>query len=180
MPALNLRMIGLAIAAAGLFALGWVANGWRLGAELEQQGRLHSESLAEIARAAAHQVQTQQAKRTVLEQQLAAIDEQHYKELQNAQTVTDALTADLATARQRLSVRITGPACSSGMPTATNPAGMDDDPGTRAELHPSTAAGVIRVTGRADMCRARLSALQSWVRIQLAGVKGITPTSRQP
>ncbi len=158
----QLRLAAYALACALLFGAGWLANGWRLTAQLEHQERLHSDTLAEFARASTLQMEDQHAKRRQLETQLADIDHRHYQELQHAQTITDSLTADLAAARQRMSVRTTGTTCRSAVPATAGATGVDDGVGALAELHPATAAGVVRVTGRADQCRARLTALQAW------------------
>ena len=156
------------LAAALLFAagasLGWLANGWRLGAELATQRADHATELQRLADINAAALAAQQQTRQRIEQQLAALDQQRYQELTHAQENTDRLAADLTAARQRLRVRI-DPASCDEVPAATGTAGLDDGAGARADLHPAVAAGVVRVTGRADECRARLTALQEWVRV---------------
>lgn len=155
------------LVAALLFAagasLGWLANGWQLGAELSTQRAAHAAELQQLADINAAALAVQQQTRQRLEQQLAALDQQRYQELTHAQQNTDRLAADLAAARQRLRVRI-DPASCPGLPAATGAAGLDDGAGARADLHPAVAASVVRVTGRADECRARLTALQEWAR----------------
>ncbi|MCM2317868.1 MAG: lysis protein [Pseudomonas sp.] len=144
-------------------AIGWEVNGWRMGVELSDLRADHAQQLERNAAAQAAAIAEQQQIRAQLVQQLAAIDQQRYQELTHAQTTTDALAADLAAARQRLRVRIDPASCPS-LSAATGAAGLDDGAGARADLHPAVAAGVVRVTGRADQCRARLTALQEWVR----------------
>lgn len=163
----QLRIVAIGLGAALLFGAGclsgWKANGVVLNAELDRQARVHSDTLAEIARVAARQVQDQQEKRQQLETQLAGIDQQRYQELQHAQTITDTLIADLAAARKRLSVRITHPACGRAVSTSAGATGMDD--GTdRADIHPEDAAAIARITGDANRCAVKLGALQAWVR----------------
>lgn len=143
--------------------LGWNTNGWRLNAELAGRRADHAQQLQRLADTNATALASQQQARQLLEQQLAAIDHQRYQELNHAQQNTDRLAADLAAARQRLRVRI-DPASCPGLSTATGAAGMDDGAGARADIHPAVAEGVVRVTGRADECRARLTALQGWAR----------------
>ncbi|MBV2132061.1 lysis protein [Pseudomonas sp. MAP12] len=143
-------------------AIGWAINGWRLGADLSALRADHAQQLERIAAAQAAAIAEQQQIRDQLEKQLAAIDHQRYQELTHAQENSDRLAADLATARQRLRVRI-DPASCGGVPDTSGTAGVDDGAGAQADLHPATAAGVVRVTGRADQCRARLMALQEWV-----------------
>ena len=164
-------LIGLAVAT--LMALS-AAGAWQLqanayGKQLAEQSSGHAHTLGEIARAAASQLQAQQAKRQALEQRLATLDSQHYQELTHAQQTVDQLATDLATARRGLSVRINPATCPGSVPATAGPPGLDDGTGTRAELHPATAAGAVRVTGRADQCRASLTALQAWVREISAG-----------
>jgi len=155
----------LAISALVLAGLaGWHANGWRLGNQLAQAEAAHQHTLGEIARGAASQLQAQQTQRLALEQRLAELDTAHQQEITHAQAAADQLATDLAAARSRLSVRINPATCPGGLPATTPAPGLDDAAGARADLHPATAAGVIRVTARADQCRARLTALQAWVR----------------
>ena len=143
---------------AGGAAAGWTANGWRLNAEHDQQA-------AQDAKVASQAFAEQQHARQQLEQQLVGLDQQHYQELQHAQATTDQLSADLAAAHQRLRVRISAGSCAAGsVPASTGAAGVDDGAGAWADVYPATAAGAVRVTGRADECRARLTALQAWVR----------------
>ena len=155
-------LLSLILLAAGA-VLGWYANGWRLNAELAGLRADHGKQLQQLADTSAAELASQQMAREQLEQQLASIDLQRYQELTHAQENTDRLAADLATARQRLRVRI-DPASCPGLPAATGAVSMDDGAGARADLHPAVAAGVVRVTGRADECRARLTALQEWAR----------------
>lgn len=160
--AVAIGMVAIALIASGA-AGGWNANGWRLKSQLERQGREHSAAMAEISRVSAQQLLAQQNQRQQLEAKLASIDQQHYQELQNAQTITDSLTADLAAARQRMSVRTTRAACSGGVPGASGPARLDDG-AERADIHPEDAAAIARITGDADRCAVKLGALQEWVR----------------
>ena len=162
------RAAALALLAASALAIaawaGWQANGYRLGMQLASAEAAHQHTLGEIARAAAAQLQAQQTQRLALEQRLAELDTAHQQEITHAQAAADQLAADLAAARSRLSVRINPATCASSLPATAPATGLDDAAGARADLHPATAAGVIRVTGRADQCRARLTALQAWVR----------------
>lgn len=166
----RLAAVGVLVAGALLAAAcagAWL-NGLRWQARLAVAERVHADTLAEIGRAAATQLATQQAAQQRLTQALAAVDTQHYQELTHAQQTIDRLSADLAGAHRRLSVRLAAPACAGGLPGNADPARLDDGAGARADLHPATAAGVVRVTGRADQCRARLTALQAWVRTATA------------
>ncbi|AQZ96622.1 lysis system i-spanin subunit Rz [Halopseudomonas phragmitis] len=164
------RLHVIAIAAAvllglivgGIAAWYWQDNRW--SARLSRVDAVHSDTLAEIARVAAGQVQLEQEKRAELERQRRLIDEHYFKEYTDVTSINAELVADLAAARQRLSVRAAGAICPGGVPPAAGAPGMDDGAGARADLHPAVAAGVVGVTGRADECRVRLGALQEWVR----------------
>jgi hypothetical protein len=159
MTALRLPLLALLVG----IAIGWAVNGWRMGVELSDLRADHAQQLERNAVAQAAAIAEQQQIRAQLVQQLAAIDQQRYQELTHAQEITDRLAVDLAAARQRLRVRIDPASCSS-LSAATGTPGLGDGGGARADLHPAVAAGVIRVTGRADQCRVRLTALQAWTR----------------
>ncbi|OWL90140.1 lysis system i-spanin subunit Rz [Halopseudomonas aestusnigri] len=147
------------------FWVGWSWNGANGRADVAAAEKLHSDTLGEIARAGAQQLRQQQERYVELQVQLAEQDKQHNQELTNVQKSNVQLAVDLAAAKRRLSVRITSPAASaSGVPAGTSAASVDDGAGTRADIHPATAAGLVRVTGRADECRIRLTALQAWAR----------------
>ncbi|MEO1828824.1 MAG: lysis system i-spanin subunit Rz [Pseudomonas sp.] len=161
----------LVLLAGGGFWAGWSWSSASGRADLLAAEKLHSDTLGELARAGAQQLRQQQERYVELQTQLAEQDKQHHEELTNVQKDNVQLAVDLAAAKQRLSVRITGHAASaSGVPaaTATATAVVDDGAGTRADLHPTTAAGLVRVTGRADECRVRLTALQAWVQAVVA------------
>lgn len=161
----KLLAIGLAVAALmALSAAGawnWQANAY--GKQLAQQDALHSDTLGEIARASSRLLQAQQERRQALETRLAALDGQHYQELTHAEQTAARLTADLAAARQRLSVRTTGHANSNGVPASAGTAGVDDG-SDRAEIHPAVAAELAALAGDADRCAVKLTALQAWAR----------------
>ncbi len=87
------------------------AGGWQK-ARMEQQMRdwfaeqagLHKDDLAAIAKAASAQAHAEQNKRLAIEQDLAAQDQQHTRELSDAQRNQALLRDRLATADVRLSV----------------------------------------------------------------------------
>jgi len=150
----------------GGFAVAWqwqAANG---AAQLAAAESLHASTLGEMSRAAAGQLQRQQQRANELQQQLSELDNKHYVEMTDVQQDNNQLAADLATAKQRLSVRITTPAAGPGrVPASAGAAGMDDDAGARADIHPATAADLVRLTARADECGSRLTGLQAWARL---------------
>jgi hypothetical protein len=154
----------LAVAATGGAAAAWAwqDNAWT--AKLASAQTAHESTLGEIARAGAQQLRQQQERYAEQQARLNEQDKQHHEELTNVQKANVRLAVDLAAAEQRLSVRIADPAASaSGVLAGTGAAGVDNGTGARADIHPATAAALVRVTGRADECRVRLTALQLWV-----------------
>jgi hypothetical protein len=150
------------LALALAFACGWKAQGWRLDAQLSTQAAQHAQAVSDLNQAALTAATAQQTARVTLEQQLAALDQQHYQELTHAQTVIDAVSGELASGQRRLSVRLAAARC-PGVPAATGAAGLDDA-AERADLHPATAASVVAIAGEADQCAIKLVALQKWVK----------------
>ena len=163
--------IALVIALVGAgFSVGWQWQAAEGAAALDRAQRLHADTLGEISRAAAGQLQRQQQRTTQLQHQLTQLDSKHHSEMTSVQSENTQLVVDLAAANKRLSVRTTtGPAASgSGVLAGTTPAGLDNGSGTRADIHPATAANLVRVTARADECRAKLTGLQAWARVVTA------------
>ena len=94
-----------------VFAAGWAGNGWRMGEQLAQAEKTHSDTLGEIARAAAHQVRDQLDARVLLEKRLADLDTTKHKELTDAQDENERLRrlysgADDERKRLRIEVRV--------------------------------------------------------------------------
>lgn len=163
MTAVHIRLLVLVVAGALAAAAGALVNGWRWEARLATANQVHADTLAEIDRATARQLQAQQEQQADLQRRLELTEQQHYQELAHAQENTDRLRADLAADRQRLLVKVRSPASCNGVPTATGAAGVDD--GTQyAELHPATASDLAALAGDADSCAVRLKGLQAWAR----------------
>jgi len=156
--------IALVLLLAGS-AAGWTANGWRLGKDIASIQQRHAEQLAKNEQVANAAFREQQQARQQLENKLSLLEQQHYGELKNAQATTDRLSADLATARQRMRVTITAGSCQqlSGAGKAGG-AGRVDDGTITVELLPATAADLARLAGDADACAVKLTALQGWAR----------------
>jgi len=166
--ALQIGVVMALVAAllGGGFAAGWQWQAAKGTAALATADSLHAHALGEITRAAAGQQQRQQQRANELQQQLSELDNKHYAEMTDVQQDNNQLAADLAAAKQRLSVRIANPtAGASGVPSSGAAPGMGNGAGARADIHPATAASLIRVTARADECRSRLTALQDWARL---------------
>jgi len=74
------------LAGDGRHAAGtWQVQDWRYDGRLAEQAGLHKDDLAAITNAAADQARDETDKRLALEQQLAGQDQQHTRELSDAQ-----------------------------------------------------------------------------------------------
>ncbi|MFL1556709.1 lysis protein, partial [Pseudomonas sp. O11] len=82
---------------AGAAGATWQVQEWRMGERISEQARLHGDDLAAIGRAAAAQVRTEQDKRLAAEQRVNTADQQHTKELSDAQRNQALLRDHLAT-----------------------------------------------------------------------------------
>ena len=161
MIALILRFIPLIIASVIAAGSAWMIQGWRYGAEIETIQRVHADTMAEISRVAARQLQAQMDRHKEQVNEIILLDQRHYQELQDAQQNSARLSADLAASHQRLSVRVQR--CSSSHLPATASTPSLDDGAQRAELYPEDAAALATITGDADRCAVKLSGLQGYI-----------------
>ncbi|WP_313630180.1 lysis system i-spanin subunit Rz [Pseudomonas sp.] len=159
---LALLVLALMFGAAGVT---WQVQDWRMGKKLAEQAGLHQHDLARISLVAADQARAEQDKRLATEQQLAIQDQQHTKELSDAQRTQAALRDRLATADVRLSVLIDAADSASGcnVPTAAGAVGMVHAT-RRAQLDPAHAQRIIAITGDGDNAIIALRACQAYVR----------------
>ena len=97
---LSAILLAMAVSAAGT----WQVQDWRMGERLAEQGAAHQKALDSITSEAWRQQMAEQDKRLATERLLAAQDQQHSRELSNAQHNQAALRDRLATADVRLSV----------------------------------------------------------------------------
>ena len=159
---LAVLMLALMASAAGVT---WQVQDWRMGKKLAEQAGLHQGDLARISMAAAAQARAEQDKRLATEQQLAIQDQQHIRELTDAQRTQAALRDRLATADVRLSVLIDAADSASGcdVPTATGAVGVVHAV-RRAQLDPAHAQRILGITGDGDRGLIALRACQAYVR----------------
>ena len=141
----------------------WQVQDWRMGNKLAQQAVLHGDDLAAISNAATAQARAEQGKRLGLEQQLAGQDQQHTKELSDAQRNQARLRDQLATADVRLSVLIEDSASGCNVPATSGAAGVVHA-ARRAQLDPAHAQRIIRITDDGDNAIIALRACQAYVR----------------
>ena len=152
-------LLALAIGFGGA----WQVQDWRMGKKLAEQAGLHTDDLAAISNAAATQVRVEQSKRLTLEQRLTESDQQHTKELSDAQRNQARLRDRLATADVRLSVLIEDPASGCNVPSAATAVGVVHA-AHRAQLDPAHAQRIIRITDDGDNALIALRACQAYVR----------------
>ena len=142
----------------------WQVQDWRMGKKLVEQAGLHKDDLAAISNAAAGQARAEQQKRLAAEQQLALQDQQHRKELFDAQRNQARLRDQLATADVRLSVLLAEDSASSCNVPATPGAGGVVHAARRAQLDPAHAQRIVAITDDGDNAIIALRACQAYVR----------------
>jgi hypothetical protein len=162
LASLVLLILALVAATAGVT---WQVQDWRMGKKLDEQAGLHKDDLAAISNAAAAQARAEQEKRLAIEQKLAASDQQHTKELSDAQRNQALLRDRLATADVRLSVLLdaTDPASGCNVPTPAGAVGVVHA-ARRAQLDPAHAQRIIAITDAGDQGLIALRACQAYVR----------------
>ena len=152
--------------AGGAAALAWQVQDWRYGQQLEQQARLHTDTLSQLTLAAAAQQRVEQDKRLALEQRLSASEQTHYRALSDAQRDQGRLRDRLATADLRLSVLLDATDSASGCAmsaTTTATGGVVHGP-TSARLDPAHAQRIIGITDAGDQGLIALAACQAYAK----------------
>ncbi|MCX9150444.1 lysis system i-spanin subunit Rz [Pseudomonas sp. TB1-B1] len=148
----------------GIGAVGaWQVQDWRMGKKLAEQAGLHKDDLSLISAAAAKQARDETDKRLTTEQQLATQDQQHTKELSDAQRNQARLRDRLATSDLRLSVLLEDSASGCNVPAATGTSGVVHA-ARRAQLDPAHAQRIIGITDAGDQGLIALRACQAYVR----------------
>jgi hypothetical protein len=149
---------------AGAAGVTWQVQDWRMGERLAEQAGLHKDDLAAISNAAAAQARAEQDKRLATEQQLATQDQQHIKELSDAQRNQARLRDQLTTADVRLSVLLAeDPASGCNVPSTPGAVGVVHA-ARRAQLDPAHAQRIIAITDAGDQGLIALRACQAYVR----------------
>ena len=162
---LSWRMLAAALLMLIPAAASWQVQAWRHGLAFERQAARHSQVLNQQSQAALVQHQVEQRKRQALEQQLRASDQQHTRELSDAQRNQVYLRDRLATADVRLSVLLdaTDPGDGRAMPaTASTRSVVHGAP--RGRLDPAHAQRIIGITDAGDNGLIALRACQAYVR----------------
>ncbi|NWC72506.1 lysis protein [Pseudomonas sp. P7759] len=152
-------LLAMVISAGGT----WQVQDWRYGKQLAEQAGLHKDDLAAISNAASAQARDEQDKRLATEQKLAVQDQQHTKELSDAQRNQARLRDQLATADVRLSVLLEDSASGCDVPAAPGAVGVVHA-ARRAQLDPAHAQRIIGITDAGDRGLIALRACQAYVR----------------
>lgn len=147
------------------FGAGWAANGWRMGEHLAVTEKSHSDTLGEIARAAARQVSDQLDARVLLERRLADLDSTKHKELTDAQDENERLRrlysgADDERKRLRIEVRV---ARADSVVSAATRAGSVGD-GENLELSDRAGSAVWDIRAGMTSDQKKLEYLQGYAR----------------
>lgn len=166
------KLIGLGLAILLALAIGfggaWQVQDWRLGKKMAEriaeQGAHHQKELDAITGEAWLQQSAELDKRLDIEEKLALQDQQHTKELSDAQRNQARLRDQLATADVRLSVLLAeDPASSCNVPTAPGAVGVVHA-ARRAQLDSAHSQRIIRITDDGDNAIIALRACQAYVR----------------
>ena len=165
------KLIGLGLAILLALAIGfggaWQVQDWRLGKKMAEriaeQGAHHQKELDAITGEAWLQQSAELDKRLATEEKLALQDQQHTKELSDAQRNQARLRDQLATADVRLSVLIEDSASGCNVPTAPGAVGVVHA-ARRAQLDPAHAQRIVAITDAGDNAIIALRACQAYVR----------------
>lgn len=155
-------LIAMLIAFGAGIATGKAIEGWRLGVELERERAGHADLQRRQAESQATALAGQRAERVEQEGRLHAIDTTYTEELNRVRKENARLVAELRAARGMSDRTPAAAACPGGVPAVTAATGVDDAAG-EADIHRARTEGVVVITGEADECAVRLTALQRWV-----------------
>ena len=159
------KLLVVLMALAIGFAVAWQVQDWRYGGKLAKQAGQFQTDLDAIGNAATAQARAEQDKRLAIEQQLAAADQQHSKELSDAQRNQAQLRDRLATADVRLSVLLDATDSASGCDVPATPGGAGVvHAARRAQLDSAHAQRIIAITDDGDDAVIALRACQAYVR----------------
>ena len=146
----------------------WQVQDWRYDGKLADQADQFKTDLGLVSAAAAKQARDETDKRLALEQQLAGQDQQHTRELSDAQRNQALLRDRLATSDVRLSVLLDAADTASGSNVPSSPGAVGVVHGAaRAQLDPAHAQRIIAITDAGDQGLIALRACQAYVRAVL-------------
>ena len=158
-------LLAMVISAGGT----WQVQDWRMGKklaeQLSEQSASHQKDLDAITGEAWSQQRAEQDKRLAAEQRASAADQQHTKELSDAQRNQARLRDQLATADVRLSVLLdpTDTAGGCNLPSTPGTVGVVHA-ARRAQLDPAHAQRIIAITDAGDQGLIALAACQAYAK----------------
>jgi prophage endopeptidase len=160
----HLKLMILALAVVVSFGAGYR---WRdLGAKADAEAvqTEHAKEVAEYEKAAREASERAAAESEAKQAAIAALDEKHTRELENAKLENSRLAADLESGAKRLSVLVKSK--KAGCPTSgNNPAATSVDNGSeRAELDPQASKRIVGITDDGDNAIRQLTACQEYVK----------------
>ena len=166
------KLVGLALAILLALTIGfggaWQVQDWRLGKKMAEriaeQGARHQKELDAITGEAWSQQAAELDKRLATEEKLTLQDQQHTKELSDAQRNQARLRDQLATADVRLSVLLAEDSASDCNVPAAPGAGGVVHAARRAQLDPAHAQRIVAITDDGDNAIIALRACQAYVR----------------
>ena len=163
------KLAGLAVLILVLMAsaagVTWQVQEWRMGKRLAEQAGLHQGELDRISAMAIKQMRDEQDRRLALQKTLAASDQQHTRELSDAQRNQVLLRDRLATADVRLSVLLDATDSASGCNVPATPGAVGVvHAARRAQLDPAHAQRIVAITDAGDQGLIALRACQAYVR----------------
>lgn len=148
-----------------VFAAGWAANGWRMGEQLAEVEKTHSDTLGEISRAAARQVSDQLDARVQSEQRLAVLDSSKHKELTDAEGENERwrrLYSGADDERKRLRIEVVVARNDATVSAATGSSSVGD--ATSVELSAAAGSIVWDIRGGMKADQAKIDYLQGYIR----------------
>jgi hypothetical protein len=162
-PVQKLSVVLLVMAVS--FGAAWQVQDWRYDGKLAKQAGQFQTDLDSIGNAATAQARAEQEKRLAAEQRVTDSDQQHTRELSDAQRNQAQLRDRLATADVRLSVLLDATDSASGcnVPTTPGAAGVVHA-ARRVQLDPAHAQRIIGITDAGDQGLIALRACQAYVR----------------
>lgn len=157
------KLIAAGLVLALAVGAGMVVRGWWAAAIISDLKAEHAAYREAISREHAEKLVVLAGEQEALQRRISAMDQQRYGELRHAQQEIERLSAAVADGSRRLSVRASCPAAPGGLPAATG-AGRMDDGSQRADIYEEDARRIVAITGDADACAVKLTALQEWAR----------------
>ena len=127
--------------------------------EHEKHLRLTAEANAEI-------ILKQEKDNEDLMVRLSKVEQKGYEDLKDVKENTDRIITDLRDNNKRLSLLPSKTPNSCSGSEANNPksTSVDDGTGERIDVHPRIAENLFQMSGRADQCSVKLTALQQWTK----------------